>query len=72
MFPFVFNISTARLFCVHQLHKKSVRLHKERAMATPILLKNSIAIRIYFSYKLTGIDPLLLHMLFLGPRSKVR
>ena len=34
--------STARLFCVHQLHKKSVRLHKERAMATPILLKNSI------------------------------
>ena len=29
-------------------------------------------LRIYFSYKLTRIDPLLSHLIFPGPRSKVR
>ena len=33
---------TARGMCVHQLHKKAVRLHKGRAMKTLILLTKSI------------------------------
>ena len=52
--------SIARVLCVHQLHKKAVRLHKERAMETPIL--STIIIGKARSAKSAGIKDTLHHI----------